>query len=56
MDYSDSNFALEVSSMDYNSLHKLQYAYRLNKDEEWVKLEGNQFTLISFLPEPINWK
>lgn len=42
MDYSDSNFALEVSSMDYNSLHKLQYAYRLNKDEEWVKLEGNR--------------
>jgi signal transduction histidine kinase/DNA-binding response OmpR family regulator len=28
--------------MDYNSLHKLQYAYRLNKDEEWVKLEGNR--------------
>jgi signal transduction histidine kinase/DNA-binding response OmpR family regulator len=23
-------------------LHKLQYAYRLNKDEEWVKLEGNR--------------
>ena len=42
MDYSDSNFALEVSSMDYNSLHKLHYAYRLNKDEEWVKLEGNR--------------
>ena len=23
-------------------MHKLQYAYRLNKDEEWVKLEGNR--------------
>ncbi len=42
MDYSDSNFALEVSSMDYSALHKLQYVYRLNKSEEWVRLEGNR--------------
>ncbi len=42
MDYSDSNFALEVSAMDYGNLHKLHYAYRLGEKEEWVKLEGNR--------------
>ena len=39
MDYSDSNFALEVSSMDYQNRHKQQFAYRLGEQEEWVKLE-----------------
>ena len=42
MDYSDSNFALEVSSMDYQNRHKQQFAYRLGEQEEWVKLEGNR--------------
>lgn len=42
MDYSDSNFALEISAMDYGSQHKLRYAYRLDNKEEWVKLEGNR--------------
>lgn len=42
MDYSDSNFALEVSAMDYGAQHKLQFAYRMDAKEEWVKLEGNR--------------
>lgn len=42
MDYSDSNFALEVSAMDYGNLHKLNYVYRLGENEEWIKLEGNR--------------
>lgn len=42
MDYSDSNFALEVSAMDYGAQHKLQFAYRMDAKEEWVSLEGNR--------------
>lgn len=42
MDYFDSNFALEVSSMDYQNQHKQQFAYRLGEQEEWVRLEGNR--------------
>lgn len=42
MNYSDNNFALEVSAMDYGNLHKLQYVYRLGEKEEWIKLEGNR--------------
>ena len=42
MDYSDSNFALEVSSMDFQNRHKQQFAYRLGEQEEWVKLVGNR--------------
>ena len=42
LDYTDHNFALEVSAMDYGNLHKLEYAYRLSNKEEWIKLEGNR--------------
>ena len=28
--YSDSNFALEISAMDYGTQHKLQFAYRMD--------------------------
>lgn len=42
MDYSDSNFALEVSSMDYLNQHKQKFSYRLGDTEEWVRLEGNR--------------
>ncbi|MDO4180168.1 MAG: two-component regulator propeller domain-containing protein [Bacteroidales bacterium] len=42
LDYSDRNFALEVSSMDYLNRHKLQFAYRLDRKGEWVRLEGNR--------------
>lgn len=42
LDYSDNSFAIEVSAMDYGNLHKLQYEYKLNKNEEWIRLEGNR--------------
>ncbi|NDV58247.1 two-component regulator propeller domain-containing protein [Bacteroides sp. 519] len=50
MDYSDSNFALEVSSMNYADLHKLQYVYRLNENEEWIKQDGNRIYFNKLLP------
>lgn len=42
LDYSDSNFSIEVSAMDYSNLHKIVYLYRLSSKEEWVKLDGNR--------------
>lgn len=42
LDYSDSNFALDVSSMDFPNQHKQQFVYRLGEKDEWVKLEGNR--------------
>ena len=42
LDYSDHNFALEISAMDYGNLHKLEYAYRFSNKGEWIKLEGNR--------------
>lgn len=42
MDYSDSNFSIEVSAMDYINRHKIQYFYRLGEKEQWVKLDGNR--------------
>ena len=42
LDYSDKNFALEVSAMDYANNHKLQYMYRFSDKDEWMKLEGNR--------------
>lgn len=42
MDYSDSNFSIEVSAMDYTNRHKIQYIYRLGEKEQWIKLDGNR--------------
>ena len=42
MDYSDNNFALEISSMDFLNLHKQQFAYRLGETGKWIKLDGNR--------------
>lgn len=66
MEYSDNNFALEVSAMDYGAQHKLQYAYRMGTKEEWIKLEGNRIYFNKLSPgiynlqvkvnEPINNK
>lgn len=50
MDYSDSNFALEVSAMDYGNLHKLIYLYRLDRKEEWIRLEGNRIYFNKLAP------
>jgi signal transduction histidine kinase/DNA-binding response OmpR family regulator/ligand-binding sensor domain-containing protein len=42
LDYTDTNFALEVSALDYYNLHKLQYFYRLSMNDKWALLEGNR--------------
>ncbi|MGL4851698.1 MAG: hybrid sensor histidine kinase/response regulator transcription factor [Phocaeicola sp.] len=50
LDYSDSNFAIELSAMDYGQLHKLYYLYRLDEKEEWIKLEGNRIYFNKLAP------
>lgn len=50
LNYYDNSFAVEVSAMDYGNLHKLQYEYRLNKNEEWIKLEGNRIYFNKLAP------
>ena len=54
MDYSDSNFALELSSMNYLEQHKVQYSYRLNSQEEWIKLESNKIHFNKLSPGTYN--
>ncbi|MDA3816979.1 MAG: response regulator [Prolixibacteraceae bacterium] len=41
LDYSDNNFSIDVSSMNYESPHKTKFAYRLSDDANWIKLAGN---------------
>lgn len=50
LDYSDRHFSVEVSSMEYGELHKLQYVYRLNKNEKWYKLDGNRIYFNNLAP------
>jgi len=41
LDYSDNNFAIDVASLNYQSLHKTQFTYRLEDRTEWIGLNGN---------------
>lgn len=41
LNYSNNNFSLDVSSFDYQALHKTIFAYRLGDDAEWIRLNGN---------------
>ncbi len=41
LDYSDNNFSIDVSSMNYESTHKTRFVYRLSDDSNWIKLAGN---------------
>ncbi len=41
LDYSDNNFSIDVSSMNYESPRKTRFAYRLSTDAQWIKLTGN---------------
>ena len=50
LDHYDVNFSIEVSAMDYLSQHKLHFAYRTNKDEEWIRLEGNRINFNQLAP------
>lgn len=43
--YSDYNLAVDVSTMNYADEHKLRYQYRLDKNGEWIDLEGNKIIL-----------
>jgi signal transduction histidine kinase/ligand-binding sensor domain-containing protein len=40
----DRNITVEFASLDYNDQQKIQYAYRVNDNSEWIKT-GNQNTL-----------
>ena len=50
LDHSDVNFAIEVSSMDYLSQHKLKFAYRTNPDEKWIQATGNRINFNRLAP------
>lgn len=43
LDHSN-NFAIDVSSLDYQALHKVSFAYRLENHTEWIQLIGNTIT------------
>ena len=40
--HSDNNFSLEFSALTYESLHKIQYIYRLSNSDDWINIEGNR--------------
>lgn len=50
LDYPDNTFALDVSSMNYDSPQKTTFFYRLSEGEEWKKLVGNTIEFIALPP------
>lgn len=46
LNHSDRYISIEFAALDYKDQQKIQYAYRLSGDSEWIKL-GNQH-LLSF--------
>jgi hypothetical protein len=42
--HSDRYISIEFAALDFNDQQKIQYAYRLNENSEWIKL-GNQHIL-----------
>lgn len=50
LDYSDNHFSIEMSTMEYGELHKLQYVYRLSKNSDWLKLDGNRIHFNKLAP------
>ncbi|MDO4757058.1 MAG: two-component regulator propeller domain-containing protein, partial [Parabacteroides sp.] len=48
--YSDNHFSIEVSTMEYGELHKQQYVYRLSKNSNWLKLDGNRIHFNKLTP------
>lgn len=51
LDYTDNTFALDVSSMNYDSPQKITFFYRLSEGEEWKKLLGNTIDFIALSPD-----
>ncbi len=54
LDYSNNNFFLDVSSLDYQALHKTIFAYRLGDDAEWIRLNGNTIHFNELSPGTYN--
>lgn len=50
LDYPDNTFALDVSSMNYDSPQKTTFFYRLSEGEVWKKLVGNTIDFIALSP------
>lgn len=44
LNHSDSYISIDFAALDYNDQQKIQYAYRLNNDTQWIKL-GRQHNL-----------
>lgn len=44
LNHNDRFITIDFAALDYNDQQKIQYAYRLNKNSEWIKL-GNQHSL-----------
>ena len=50
LDYTDNHFSVEVSTMEYGELHKLQYVYRIDKKGKWLKLNENRIYFNKLAP------
>lgn len=45
INYSDNNLVIDVSTMNYTDEHKLKYQYRLDKNADWIDMDGNKVFL-----------
>ena len=54
LDYKYNNFSLNVSSLDFRSLNKTIFAYRLDEDSEWIKFQGNTIYFNELAPGTYN--
>lgn len=54
LDYKYNNFSLNVSSLDFRSLGKTIFAYRLDEDSEWIKFQGNTIYFNELAPGTYN--
>ena len=54
LDYSNNNFAIDISSLNYQALHKTLFAYRLEDQTEWIQLNGNTISFNKLHPGTYN--
>ena len=54
LDYSNNNFTIDVSSLNYQALHKTLFAYRLEDHTEWIQLNGNTISFNKLHPGTYN--
>ena len=50
LNYSDTNFSIDVSAMDFGNLHKIKYDYRIGVNDDWVRLDGNRVNFNKLAP------